>query len=94
MPKTMTLQRPSHRDIIKVPMMYFNPMTEHGEGFKGDLDTGNDHTCVHPRVLEKVGVVSNGRHLPIQGVTRDILRAGWNGDDGVHGRQRRHAYRA
>ncbi|MBY5325262.1 aspartyl protease family protein [Rhizobium leguminosarum] len=69
MPKTMTLQRPTDRDVIKVPMMMFNPVTEQGAAFEGDLDTGNDHTCVHPRVLQKIGVVPAGRHLPVQGVT-------------------------
>ncbi len=69
MPKTMTLTRHSDRDIIKVPMMVFNPVTEQGEAFDGDLDTGNDHTCVHPRVLQKISVVPNGQHLPVQGVT-------------------------
>jgi Aspartyl protease len=68
MPKTMTLIRASDRDIIKVPMMMFNPTTEYGEPFDGDLDTGNDHTCIHPSVLQKIGVVTNGGQLPVQGV--------------------------
>ncbi|MFF0948188.1 hypothetical protein ACFYE9_11100 [Rhizobium leguminosarum] len=81
---TKTLTRQSDRDIIKVPMMMFNPTTEYGERFDGDLDTGNDHT-------EGSAEDWRGRERRASSGARGgwhIDCAGRDGHDGFQSRQR------
>ncbi|RVM58396.1 hypothetical protein CN128_09900 [Sinorhizobium meliloti] len=68
MPRTMTLQRASNKDLIKIPVWIIHPIANNAALFHADFDTGNDHTCVHPRVLHQVGARADGRHLPVHGV--------------------------
>lgn len=68
MPKTLTVARATDTDVIKVPLWIINPATGAAQQFMADLDTGNDHTCIHPRTLQQIGLVPNGRHLPVHGV--------------------------
>ncbi|KIC54511.1 MULTISPECIES: hypothetical protein [unclassified Leisingera] len=67
--KTITIDRFSPKDEILIPTYFFHPETMVGGVTQAQFDTGNDHTCVHAKLLKLTGELRPIRQIDVNGVT-------------------------
>ncbi len=67
--RTLTIPRLSPRHNIWVPFWIRAPDSPTYMATRGELDTGNDHTCIQREVVEGLGYRISGRPIGVNGVT-------------------------